>query len=384
MSRPTAGLVFLLVAAAAQVAMCSEPMVKFDQIRSCTECIAAGFGWSVRKGKCGHFANYDCPSGVHGHMGGQKRGSEEQRDERPVLPHRFPHSAWLPRITLDELRTNETLQSGTVPFVLVGAAEHWLARSLWNVSWFVAQHPKLDVDFYNNGLRNFFQDHAEHHSWAEAGPKFDAGRGGPTAPYIIWRHTVDSWDALAPHIDGLPDFFNSQTAMLRECVTTGSDSDSQERWDKLFSMLIWRMVMVGQDGSRFRLHYDNTDLASWQAIVLGAKRFFICAPSETPHLAEIRYVHIMCVRSDAVLLGARSVLLARLAWLPSVLIAAPCGLMACRGQDGKARHWGGREQLQPLATDQPPRDPYMNYGQHTGQSMVCHAYVLCCAEPSSS
>ena len=39
---------------------------------------------------------------------------------------------------------------------------------------------------------------------------------------------------------------------------------------------------------RFWLHYDNTDLASWQAIIRGAKRFFVCAPSETPYLSEIR------------------------------------------------------------------------------------------------
>ena len=78
--------------------------------------------------------------------------------------------------------------------------------------------------------------------------------------------------------------------------------------------------MLGQDGSRFWLHYDNTVLASWQAIVKGKKRFFICPPyllrgmscirhanpsippvfgsidgisiprcrSESPHLAELR------------------------------------------------------------------------------------------------
>jgi hypothetical protein len=50
---------------------------------------------------------------------------------------------------------------------------------------------------------------------------------------------------------------------------------------------VWRMVMLGQEGSRFWLHYDNTVLASWQAIVKGRKRFFVCPPSESEHLAEL-------------------------------------------------------------------------------------------------
>eukprot|EP01043_Picozoa_sp_COSAG02_P076244 COSAG02_NODE_16099_length_1113_cov_1.328402_1_plen_183_part_00 len=52
------------------------------------------------------------------------------------------------------------------------------------------------------------------------------------------------------------------------------------------------MIMLGQNGSRFWLHYDNTVLASWQAIVKGRKRFFVCPPSEGMS------VHGICVSAE--------------------------------------------------------------------------------------
>ena len=34
---------------------------KFDHLTSCSSCIAAGLGWSVKKAKCGGYANRQCP-----------------------------------------------------------------------------------------------------------------------------------------------------------------------------------------------------------------------------------------------------------------------------------------------------------------------------------
>jgi hypothetical protein len=125
--------------------------------------------------------------------------------------------------------------------------------------------------------------------WAAAAPQFTGalqkqqGEAAAKSPYIIWRHTLESWSAIVPELDPLPQFFESQSALLRQCI--GTDAG---RWSRLFEVIIWRMTMIGQRGSRFWLHYDNTVLASWQAILRGAKRFFICAPDQTPHLSEIR------------------------------------------------------------------------------------------------
>ena len=33
---------------------------RFDSLTSCEDCVAAGFGWSVRKAKCGGYSNRDC------------------------------------------------------------------------------------------------------------------------------------------------------------------------------------------------------------------------------------------------------------------------------------------------------------------------------------
>jgi hypothetical protein len=233
MSGSTTGLVLLL---AAQAAMSSEPApAKFDQIRSCTECIAAGFGWSVRKGKCGHFANFECHS------------SPAAARPRPVLKHRLKHSEWLPRVTVSELQKNATLRSGGLPFVLVGAMEGWPARGLWNVSHFAKAHADEHVDFFARGLKDFFTDYSEGVEWPDAARKFEAGRLAQNSPYIIWRNTLESWNEIAPQISPLPTFFDGQTALLRECLASGvSQAEGEERWSQLFDQIIWRMVMIGQ------------------------------------------------------------------------------------------------------------------------------------------
>jgi len=48
---------WLVAAAAIAVALAPQAFV---QHTDCASCVAAGFGWSLKKAKCGMFANHEC------------------------------------------------------------------------------------------------------------------------------------------------------------------------------------------------------------------------------------------------------------------------------------------------------------------------------------
>ena len=88
----------------------------------CRSCVGAGFGWSIRRARCGMFATTTCGE-----------GSEERR--APQMPNRMPHSAWLPRVRLAELLGNQTLLGGGLPFVLTDSATAWPAtQGRWSTA----------------------------------------------------------------------------------------------------------------------------------------------------------------------------------------------------------------------------------------------------------
>ena len=58
MPSATGGALALAVVCHALVFTAAKP----SDFRTCAECIEGGFGWSLKKGKCGGFANKDCPA----------------------------------------------------------------------------------------------------------------------------------------------------------------------------------------------------------------------------------------------------------------------------------------------------------------------------------
>ena len=158
----------------------------FSRHTDCGSCVAAGYGWSERKQKCGGFAHQRCDLATSGET------VVEQHD-RPTFPHRFAHSAQLPRVTLATLQSNATLSSGSLPFILTDGATAWPAtRGGWNTSSLAAAYPTEQVDYYPHSLRNFFEDSGSRPTpLAQAMAQFDSRRGADpsAAPYIIWRTT---------------------------------------------------------------------------------------------------------------------------------------------------------------------------------------------------
>lgn len=214
----------------------AEQRRPFSQHTDCGSCVAAGYGWSERKHKCGGFAHKRCDRPGSGK-------AEVPQHLRPKLPHRLPHSAWLPRVTLSTLQSNATLSSGSLPFILTDSAATWRAtQGSWNTSSLAAAYGTEQVDYYSHSLQNFFEDSGGKPTpLAQAVDEFDSSRDtDPSAiPYIIWRTTEASWKSLEPDISPLPSFFASQTSLLKECAAKGASSPEvhASRWADLFSLL---------------------------------------------------------------------------------------------------------------------------------------------------
>ena len=61
---------------------------RFDSLTSCEDCVAAGFGWSVRKAKCGGYSNRDCSQcGSARHELAQAVDAALRRYEPCATPH---------------------------------------------------------------------------------------------------------------------------------------------------------------------------------------------------------------------------------------------------------------------------------------------------------
>ena len=55
------GMLWVVGALALALLTESSSRPPFTQYADCASCVGAGFGWSVKKGKCGGYANKDCP-----------------------------------------------------------------------------------------------------------------------------------------------------------------------------------------------------------------------------------------------------------------------------------------------------------------------------------
>ena len=70
----------------------------FKQLEACEPCVAAGFGWSAKRGRCGGFANRECPAATAPAAG---------------------HGASIRRMTAAELVADSWFAAGKAPFVLL-------------------------------------------------------------------------------------------------------------------------------------------------------------------------------------------------------------------------------------------------------------------------
>lgn len=108
--------------------------------------------------------------------------------------------------------------------------------------------------------------------------KVDAS--APTA-YIQWNVENSDWDKLVDKLEmKLPANFRTDDSWIEKCF--GEDALSA----KFHHRTHWRMVLIGQKGAGMFNHKDTLQSSSFQAQVLGRKRWHICDDSQTPYVYE--------------------------------------------------------------------------------------------------
>jgi len=226
--------------------------------------------------------------------------------DRPRRPTRNPRPK-LPRVHMAHMGLSENAEyaAGRAPFVLVGAMDGWnmtkfLPRAL-------AQHfPASTVDFYPHNMdqvtvRPFLvplsQAFSEQSSPSGSFPQSLSAPGS----YIQWNVRQEDWEQLREWMGppGLLSLFRLDDAWLMPVhflaanhfggsadVAADPALDHQclnsHALRNAFALRThWRMVLIGSRGAGMFNHQDVLRTASFQAQVHGAKRWHLCAPSES-------------------------------------------------------------------------------------------------------
>lgn len=189
----------------------------------------------------------------------------------------------LPRIPFNEfyLPKNRDYNEGKLPFIITGALEgvdtgffipENLARRFADsiVDFYPHNMDKSNVHPYlvpmEQAVREMF-----HPSGAFPNNKDVPGT------YIQWNINTTDWAQVVDKVT-LPYMFQRDADWLEGCLH--SDIIRNQYTKRTH----WRMALIATKGAGMFGHMDSLRTASWQAQILGAKRWFICAPSQTPYL----------------------------------------------------------------------------------------------------
>jgi hypothetical protein len=202
---------------------------------------------------------------------------------------RSPRQAYklhIPRVTAEELAANKTLMSGHWPYVLVGEVEKWPAMKKWTLDYLQKKIPSEWVDFYpynmyKMGNKPYVQP------YREALPKFR--QKTEHSKYMQMRLSLSGWEALVPDLAPLPPEFWTEAEWINECMATSNGTRDAEAIDNFFRVNQWNFLLIGEKGTGIFFHKDHLAAASWQAAVVGRKRWILCPYDQNHLLSEELY-----------------------------------------------------------------------------------------------
>ena len=210
-----------------------------NQFTSCLKCVQAGWGWHLKKSRCGNFANRRCP---------------DSSTECGTQPHVC--RALVPRISLAQLATERTLSSGRFAFILdAEATAGWTARHDWRLAHLVERFPSRKTSLYAESRRTihdyafnvplrdiptFFAEPVGGRPFPgvyKTGPRKGQPLLSEAPPYVSFRFTFDEWDEMKEAVEPtIPWMEQGRTKQLAECMGT-------RYWPELFQTLSWRNLM---------------------------------------------------------------------------------------------------------------------------------------------
>jgi len=193
----------------------------------------------------------------------------------------------IPRVTAAELAANSTLMSGHWPYVLTGEVDKWPAMDKWkDLNYLLRKIPNEWVDFYPTnmyklGSKPYVQP------YSEALPKFRQQTG--QSKYMQMRLSLPGWETLLPDLAALPPEFWTEAEWIDECMSHANGTRDHDAIDNFFRVNQWNFLLIGEKGTGIFFHKDHLAAASWQAAVVGRKRWILCPYDQNYLLSEQLY-----------------------------------------------------------------------------------------------
>eukprot|EP01046_Picozoa_sp_COSAG06_P022048 COSAG06_NODE_1688_length_8713_cov_4.426051_4_plen_459_part_00 len=213
------------------------------------------------------------------------RGKKKKKKKRWKGP-RQQFALEVPRVTAPELAANETLMSGHHAYILTDAVPHWPATERWDLTYLESKVPSAWADFYPENMLGLHQ-RAVWLQYADAAMRLRQPRGNASR-YMQLRLSLHDWEQLASDINltGLPSIWTEED-WIHDCFVRVSDSGEEERdraaIDNFFRVNQWNSVLIAEKGAGIFFHKDHLAASSWQAHIVGRKKWVLCPNSQARH-----------------------------------------------------------------------------------------------------
>jgi hypothetical protein len=200
-----------------------------------------------------------------------KKAKARLRSQEFALP--------VPRVSAAELAEDADLLSGAHPFILVNETSSWPALQRWaSLDHLAALIPQQTTDFYWTSI-----DHTMDKVNKTSGPFSEAATAflGPrrvirSAKYLQIPLTSASLQALSQDLLPLPEKFWSEDQWITKCMSDDAGAPDRAAIDNWMVVNQWKYLLIGDRDAGMYFHQDHLAAASWQAAVVGRKRWILC------------------------------------------------------------------------------------------------------------
>lgn len=203
-------------------------------------------------------------------------------------PH---HTEKFPRLTVAEYLSKPRgikHAMGRAPFILKDAFKFkegtWdSAQNKWSLDYFEEHFADSLVDFYPHNMddeqvRPYITELPQvmkelvHPSGQFASDPMHPGT------YAQWNLDNDEWKRLMVDFGWLPPQFTSDDGWLHSCFS------SEAMIGTYLKSTHWRMILIGTKGAGMFNHVDTLRTASFQAQLMGRKKWHVCGPSQNEYM----------------------------------------------------------------------------------------------------
>jgi hypothetical protein len=180
-ARPPHSLLLLVMLGLSAMAPVAPGGKRFDGLTTCAACVDAGFGWSLKKSKCGMFANRDCGGSTAADSSGASAPAAASGGAPAPPPRSYlgelPIVGAVPRMKWDLSDPNfaTTLARRRTPVVLTDspASAAWRGFDRWAEPGYLEQQLTEPLNFAKSYDPNFMY-YNKRHGWAEEARRIKA------------------------------------------------------------------------------------------------------------------------------------------------------------------------------------------------------------------